>query len=105
MSESDPLKKKAKATHRAHVFYSGRVQGIGFRHEVESVAHRAGLLGWVKNLHDGRVEMVCEGSKTVIDTLLTEMQEGPLGRFIKKVDCAWETPTQEFGEFRVEFCY
>lgn len=98
-------KKGAPPASRAHVFYSGRVQGVGFRYTAESIAHRLGLLGWVKNLTDGRVEMVCEGSKESIEALLSEIQEGTLGRHIKKADCRWEEPTNEFKDFRVEFCY
>jgi acylphosphatase len=97
--------KETKSTHRAHAFYSGRVQGVGFRHEAESVAHRLGLMGWVKNLQDGRVELVCEGSKEQIEKLFSELQDGALGRFIKKVDCVWEPPTNEYKDFCVEFCY
>ena len=97
--------KAVKATHRVHVFYSGRVQGVGFRHEAESIAHRLGLVGWVKNLQDGRVEMVCEGEKAKIEALLTELQDGSLGRHIKKSDCCWEKPSGEYHDFCVEFCY
>ena len=100
------MKKKIQpVTCCAHVFYSGRVQGIGFRHEAESIAHRLGLTGWVKNLTDGRVELLCEGPKEKIETLLSEIREGPLGRHIKKVDHVWEDPTQSYEDFRVEFCY
>ena len=97
--------KATKPTHRAHVFYSGRVQGVGFRYEVERVAHLLGLTGWVKNLTDGSVELVCEGSEETIHRFLAQVQEGSLGRYIKKADCAWEEPTRDFEDFRVEFCY
>lgn len=52
---------------RRHVFYSGRVQGVGFRYTAESHAKRLGLTGWVRNLSDGRVEMIAEGPKAVIE--------------------------------------
>ncbi len=94
-----------KTTHRAHVFYSGRVQGVGFRYTAESIAHRVGLTGWVKNLRDGRVELICEGPKEKIETLFSEIQGGAMGRYIKKIDCLWEEPTNEYKDFRVEFCY
>ena len=99
------MKAIKKPTHRAHVHYSGRVQGVGFRYTAENVAHRLGLVGWIKNLTDGRVELVCEGPKAKIDQLLSEIQEGSLGGYIKKADCVWEEPTQEYEDFRVEFCY
>ena len=90
---------------RAHVFYTGRVQGVGFRYTAESIAHTLELTGWVKNLRDGRVELVCEGPKEKIEALFSGIQDSSLGRHIKKTDCLWEEPTNEFKEFRVEFCY
>ena len=100
------MKKSAqKATHRAHVFYGGRVQGVGFRYTAELIAHRAGVTGWVKNLSDGRVELVCEGTKEKIELLFLEIRESPLGRHIQNVDCAWEEPTNKFEDFTVEFYY
>ena len=99
-------KNSSKATHRAHVFYSGRVQGVGFRYTAEAAAHQInGITGWVKNLPDGRVEMVCEGTKEKIEALLSDIQNGSLGRHIKKTDCSWEKPTHQFEDFRVEFHY
>ena len=98
-------KKSVLPAFRAHIFYSGRVQGVGFRYTAESIAHRLELTGWVRNLPDGRVELVCEGPKERIDALFSEIQDSSLGRHIKKTDCLWEEPTNEFKEFRVEFCY
>ena len=95
--------KATKPTHRAHLYYGGRVQGVGFRYTAEAIAHRLGLTGWVKNLPDGRVEIVCEGSKEKIDSLLSEIQQSQLGRHIQKTDCVWEEPTNEYDDFRVEF--
>ena len=89
--------------HRAHVFYGGRVQGVGFRYTSEALAHKAGVTGFVKNRHDGRVELVCEGSKEKIDGLLLAIRESGMGRYIQKTDCAWEKPTNEFTDFTVEF--
>ena len=90
---------------RVHVYYGGRVQGVGFRYTVEGLAHRAGLLGFVKNLSDNRVELVCEGGKEKIDALLDEIRASALGRYIQKVDCLWEEPTGAFADFTVEFDY
>lgn len=98
-------KKPAVAAHRAHAFYSGRVQGIGFRHLTEEIAHRIGVRGFVKNLRDGRVEVVCEGPKDRIDAFLKEILGGPLGRHVQKCDCRWEDPCGEFTDFTVEFYF
>ncbi len=48
---------------RIHVYYSGMVQGVGFRFTAEKLAKGLGLAGWVKNLRDGRVEVLCEGEE------------------------------------------
>ncbi len=98
-------KKTAKPTHRAHLFYSGRVQGVGFRYTAERLALDLNLLGWVKNLPDGRVEIVCEGDKVKIEELLSQIRGSSLGPYIKNVDCRWETPTEEFRDFTVEFSH
>ena len=99
-------KKESLPTHRAHVFYGGRVQGVGFRYAAEETAHRIGcLFGFVKNLQDGRVEVVCDSSKEKIDEFLKQMKEGPMGRFITKTDCRWEDPSGEFCDFTVELCF
>ena len=97
-------KKSVSATYRVHVFYSGRVQGVGFRYSSEAIAHKVGgVFGFVKNLPDGRVEMVCEGTKEKIELVLEEIQESSLGRHVQKIDCRWEAPTQQFSDFTVEF--
>ena len=97
-------KRSTSATHRAHVFYSGRVQGVGFRYTSEAIAHKVGgVAGFVKNLPDGRVDLVCEGAKEKIELFLEQIQEGELGRHVQKIDCRWEAPTQRFTEFTVEF--
>ena len=98
------MKKKAvKEMQRAHVYYSGRVQGVGFRYTAERFALELSLLGWVKNLPDGRVELICEGPKEKIEELFSHIQKSMLGRHIKKTDIRWETPTHEFCDFIVEF--
>src|SRR3989338_8401904 len=96
-------KKTAKPTHRAHVFYSGRVQGVGFRYTAERLALEIGLVGCVKNLPDSRVELVCEGSKEDIEKFFEEIQKSILGRHITKVVCNWEKPQHKFTDFCVEF--
>ncbi len=98
-------KKQVLTSHRAHIFYGGRVQGVGFRHTAEGIALDLGLVGWVKNLPDGRVEIVCEGKKSQIDSLLESLSQSMVGRHIKSCDVNWEKPTQEFTDFCVEFCY
>ncbi len=99
-------KKIEKSEIRAHVFYSGRVQGVGFRYTAERLALELGLNGFVKNLPDGRVELVCEGPKERAESLLDKIkQNSALGPHIQKVSCAWGKPTGEYADFHVEFVY
>ena len=56
---------------------SGRVQGVGFRYFVQSVAIREGLSGWVRNLDDGRVETAASGDKDAVDRFEHALREGP----------------------------
>jgi len=97
------VKRALKDSARAHLFYGGRVQGVGFRYTVESLAMALDLTGWVKNLPDGRVELVCEGPRDKIEALVGQIGESFLGPQIKKTALDWEKPTGEFEDFRVEF--
>ena len=97
------MAKKTVPASRIHVFYTGRVQGVGFRHTAEEAALRLKVVGWVKNLPDGRVELMAEAAKPKLELFLSEISEGSLGRYIKKIDCSWQDPTGEFSDFTVEF--
>ena len=98
------MKKGLKPTHRAHAYYSGRVQGIGFRYTAERLALDLSLVGWVKNTPDNRVEIVCEGPKEIIELFLKRIDESSLAPHIKKAVCNWEEPTNEYSDFTIEFC-
>lgn len=98
------MKKGLLPEARVRVFYSGRVQGVGFRYTAERLALEEGLVGRVKNLADGRVELICEGSRVKAEVLLERIKESSeLGRHIRGAAVSWEKPTGEFSEFRVEF--
>ena len=98
------MKKGSLPESRARVFYSGRVHGVGFRYTAERLALEEGLVGWVKNLADGRVELLCEGPHAKMEALLEKIKENALlGRHIRAASVSWEKPTGEFSEFRVEF--
>lgn len=107
MTGRSPRRAASKTTPtpcRAHLVYTGRVQGVGFRYTAERLALELGLTGWVRNLRDGSVELVCEGPKERIESLLERIAASPLGAHIRKTRCTWQTPTGEFDDFRVEFC-
>jgi acylphosphatase len=86
---------------RAHIFISGRVQGVFFRAETENKANRHNLMGWVRNLPDGRVEAVFEGEKAKVDAVIEFCRRGPPGAYVSRLDITWEDWTGEFKEFRI----
>jgi acylphosphatase len=83
---------------RAHVLVSGHVQGVGFRYSCRSEVRD--VAGWVRNLPDGRVEAVFEGSRKAVDRAIEWCRQGPPSARVSSVDVAWEDPRGERG-FRV----
>ncbi len=88
---------------RIHVFYSGHVQGIGFRVTAQDVASELGLVGWVRNLSDGKVEVVCEGEEKKLRRFLDNIEKGFLGQYIRNKDVSWEEASKEFDNFDITF--
>jgi acylphosphatase len=68
------------------VFYDGRVQGVGFRATVKGIARGYDVLGWVKNLPDGRVELLAAGDLEEVEAFLEAIAESGLRAQIKNVD-------------------
>ena len=69
-----------------HVFFEGRVQGVGFRWTAKNLARGYEVTGWVKNLADGRVEMQVSGEGGEVDAFLEAIEESELKSHIRKVD-------------------
>lgn len=90
---------------RAHVYVSGRVQGVFFRSETQDEAIRQGVTGWVQNLPDGRVEAVFEGEKEAVERLIEFCRRGPPGARVTKVKISWEPYTGEFKDFKIRYGY
>jgi acylphosphatase len=89
---------------RAHLFISGRVQGVGFRASTEVEAERlGGIVGWVKNLADGRVEAVIQGPKDKVEALVRWCHKGPAAAIVEKVEVTWESTLEDFKDFRTRF--
>ncbi|NWF59507.1 MAG: acylphosphatase [Fischerella sp.] len=77
---------------RAHVFISGRVQGVGYRFATVDTASQLGLSGWVRNLPDGRVEAVFEGVREVVEEMIRWCHQGPPAAMVKEVVVKFEEP-------------
>ncbi len=71
---------------RLRAFVEGEVQGVGFRWHTQHRAEALQLTGWVKNLDDGRVEVVAEGNKTDLEQLLSWLNRGPSGATVVRVE-------------------
>lgn len=84
-----------------HIFYSGRVQGVGFRYTTKKVAMGYEVTGTVRNLPDGRVELVAEGLKDELEAFQQGIRESGLGGFISNEQMTWEDPKGEFRGFGI----
>ena len=80
--------------------FSGRVQGVGFRYTTQDVARNFRVVGYVRNLVDGRVELVVEGDEAEINRLLESIAERMEG-FIKKRSDFDSPSTGEFKSFAI----
>ncbi len=87
----------------AHVIVSGRVQGVFFRAETQRAAERFGVVGWVRNRHDGTVEAVFEGEQHAVDAVLLWCKEGPSLAVVEKVKVKWQDYTGEFKSFDITY--
>ena len=87
---------------RREVHYSGRVQGVGFRYTASYIAQRFAVTGFVKNLPDGRVELVLEGPIMEIQAVLRTIQ-AEMGRYIRDVRETACPATGAFSDFDVRF--
>ncbi len=74
---------------RAHVYVSGRVQGVFFRQNTKRQAQSQGVKGWVRNLDDGRVEAVFEGEESAVKALVDFCSKGPIGAMVNIVTVFW----------------
>jgi acylphosphatase len=81
----------------------GRVQGVGFRVFVQDKALALGLTGYARNKYAPRrhVEVVAEGPRSALQTLLHYLEQGPSLARVERVDVQWGSATGEFSSFRV----
>ena len=86
---------------RAHIFVSGRVQGVFFRVETRYEAMKRNVAGWVRNTSGGRVEAIFEGEREDMEKLIEFCRKGPSGARVTKVDVQWEEYSGEFKDFKI----
>jgi acylphosphatase len=88
---------------RLTVRIEGRVQGVGFRAFTARHGQRLRLAGTVRNLPDGAVELVAEGSEERLSELLTQVRGGPSGAVVTGVEVAWDDATGELKPFGIGY--
>ncbi len=86
-----------------HAFISGYVQGVSFRYYTKREANSLGLKGFVRNLPDGRVEVLAQGPKKDLEKLAEWLKHGPSGVSVEKVEITWEKAEREFNKFGLKF--
>ena len=83
------------------VFYSGHVQGVGFRYTAKSVAAGFDISGTVRNLPDGRVELIAEGAREELEAFRAAIRDEGLKHFIRDEKVAWSAALNEFRGFEI----
>ena len=86
---------------RMHIFYSGHVQGVGFRFTVKRAAAGFEVTGVVRNLPDGRVELVAEGDRKELEAFRAAIPDAGLAACIRHEDAKWSEAQGEFRGFEI----
>ena len=84
-----------------HIYYSGKVQGVGFRYAVKTAATGFEVTGLVRNLPDGRVELAAEGTREELDAFRQAIRDDGLDHFIRDEKVDWSDATGEFRGFEI----
>ena len=86
---------------RLQILYSGRVQGVGFRYTVKSLAAGFEVTGTVRNLSDGRVEFIAEGARDELAAFQRAVQDSEVGRFVQNEQVTWDRFAGGFRGFEI----
>ena len=85
-----------------HLYCSGKVQGIGFRYTVQDIANSLKICGWVKNLSDGRVEVLAEAEEYSLNSFLEQINQH-FSLYIKEAKTEWQSASGKFRDFQITF--
>ncbi|HKI24800.1 MAG TPA: acylphosphatase [Candidatus Sulfotelmatobacter sp.] len=91
-----------KPTEARRYVVRGRVQGVGFRWFVEREAHVLGIAGWVRNNHDGSVEVLAQGTRDQLLGLHSRLREGPRAARVDAVEVSDAQTVNGLSSFRIE---
>ncbi len=81
----------------------GWVQGVGFRFYAERCAEKLSVHGWVRNLSNGDVETLAQGSKDQLENYIAKLWEGPRSAQITDVEVHWQNPTRLYDSFFITY--
>ena len=84
-----------------HIYYAGTVQGVGFRYTVKTLARGFEVTGVIRNLADGRVELIAEGQRQELEEFRKAIQDSELNHFIRQEECSWAEAKNEFRNFEI----
>jgi len=87
---------------QARILVFGEVQGVGFRYFALQRARALGLNGFVRNLSDGSVEAVVQGSKKDLEEFVAELKNGPSSGSVREARVFWEKQGRKFEGFGIE---
>ena len=88
---------------RLHAVVHGEVQGVGYRYFARREAQSRGLVGWVRNREDGAVEVLVEGERSRLESLLIALQRGPTAAQVERVDCEWSAAENISSGFTIRY--
>lgn len=86
---------------RLQVRYAGQVQGVGFRYTVRTVAQGFEVMGLVRNLLDGQVELLAEGERAELESFREAIRESGLGSLIRQESVSWSEAQGGFRGFEI----
>ena len=85
------------------IIVHGSVHGVGFRYFTCRNASRLGVVGWVRNLYDGTVEIRAEGTQVKLQQLINQVRQGPNHANVTKLDLDWQNGTGQFHTFGIRY--
>jgi acylphosphatase len=87
--------------HQFHAIVRGRVQGVSFRYYTALKAVEVEITGWVRNVPDGKVEVMAEGTRGQLGQLAEFLHRGPPGACVVAIEIKWQQPSGEFEDFTI----
>ena len=88
---------------RLHLNFLGAVQGVGFRFTVKRIAEQYEVTGFVRNLSNGRVEVVAEGDREIVKIFMDTICSSSLCDYIRSIEKEWQPATGEYSGFNIKF--